>query len=102
MINEIEEEIIILENAIKHFPFDIDTSFPEMENILSHRDYLEENKGLLSASQLAFLSKVDSKLLKYKNEISKLADIKTERKRLNIPRSHWWWYADKLTDKKSA
>lgn len=84
-----------LQRWIQWFPERVNSRVPEMEDILFLRDDLEGQLVSLSVEERNILTAIDKRLRQERDAVLRLLDDPKEyRERLNIPRSHWWWYLD--------
>lgn len=83
----------------------VDTQYPDVSGIehlemLRRRSELADLEHTLSREERRQLAKADTRLLthaaEFLAELSRFVDLASERHRLRIPSSHWWWYLDVL------
>ena len=83
----------------------VDTQFPDVSGIehlqmLWRRNELAAVESSLSHEERRQLADADSRLAAHAVEflagLSRFVDLAVERRRLDVPSSHWWWYLDVL------
>lgn len=83
----------------------VDTRYPDVSGIehlqmLRRRSELADLEHTLSREERRQLAEADVRLsthaAEFLAELSRFVDLATERRRLRIPSSHWWWYLDVL------
>ena len=83
----------------------VDTQFPDVSGIehiqmLQRRSELAAMEQGLSRRERRQLADADARLVAHASEflaeLARFVDLAEERRRLDVPASHWWWYLDVL------
>ena len=83
----------------------VDTRYPDVSGIehlqmLRRRSEFADLEHTLGREERRQLAEADARLLthaaEFLAELARFVDLATERHRLRIPSSHWWWYLDVL------
>ena len=83
----------------------VDTQYPGVSGIehlqmLKRRSELAALEHRLDPKKRRQLAEADARLVthaaEFLAELSRFVDLAAERRRLDIPPSHWWWYLDVL------
>ena len=90
----------LLRYYIKAVKYPDVSGFEHLE-MLAIRDKVAEIEPNLSPAEKDKLAEADSRLSKdayrFYSALSHVTDLQYERKRRQIPTSHWWWYLDVLS-----
>ncbi len=83
----------------------VDTQYPDVSGIehlqmLRRRSELAGLKHTLNHEERRQLAEADTRLMTHADEflaeLARFVDLTAERRRLQVPPSHWWWYLDVL------